>query len=397
MQKKLSKMIETQEKQTTKRSRMMKNKTNRSILAAFISAATLMGAGMSLQADTVYWGNTDGNGGDGNWTDAGWYTTNNGDGTFSAATSQPGSADDVISGQTSNASTITVNSDVGTINSLFLTHNNSAPRTVSNLIIDNSGSLNITDTLRTHFSNAGATSSITVNDGGSLTVGGTSLLGMRFESGFNFVQNGGTTDFQSIILNQRGMPEVAYEMKSGNMSATNLSFGGGQITVQNSDARRFEISGGTVEITGAVADNDPGTYQVMGSGADSISIGSMTLDYLATDNGGPSKISFLLDEGGVTLTDISGAATFVDTVLQIGQMDGSALAPGTYNLLRANSGISLSGVTLQDNLTDGLSVSDWGVNSNSPDTLYVTVIPEPSTLLLLGLAGLAMITLRRKH
>jgi hypothetical protein len=301
---------------------------------------------------------------------------------------------------------LTVNTDVGTINSLYLTHNNNVPRTVSNLIVDNGGTLDITTTLRTHNSNAGAASSITVNNGGSLTVGGLATLGMRFGNGFNFVQNGGTTEFNGgVVLNDLDTTASVYQMNGGSMSATTLTFGRWNSSNFNANRSRFEISGGTVAISGAVTDSFntpghyPGTYQVIGSNATSISLGSMTLN--AEDNeaeGGPSIISFLLDDGGVTLTDITGAASFTDTVLQIGQMDGATLAPGTYNLLRATSGISISGVTLQDNLSGGLSVSDWGVVSNSPDTLYVTVIPEPSTLalVLMSMLGVVIGMRRRK-
>ncbi len=406
MQKTLMQMIETRKTQTKERNRIMKNKANRSIITGLVGAAILAGATMSLQAETVFWGATSGNGGNGNWEDAGWYTTKDGGnaGTFSGPTSQPGSSDDVYVRQTLEKSTITVNSDVGTVNSLDLDAAGGDPRAyVGSLIIDNNGSLNITGGLITYHTWGGDAGHITVNDGGSLTVGGTLRVGTRSGTLFEFIQNGGTTEFGNVLINQRGVPEVVYEMKGGSMKSGSMAFGGGRFEVRDSDARRFEISGGTVNITGAVTDTDPGTYRVIGSGATSISLGSMTLDVANTEaNGGPSKISFLLDENGVTLTEISGAATFAGTVLEIGLMDGfdGAGITGagvTFDLLTATS-ISATNLTLDQSLLPANRwVTGWEiVNGGNGQILQVTLVPEPSSLALLGLVSLVLMKRRRR-
>lgn len=139
----------------------------------------------------------------------------------------------------------------------------------------------------------------------------------------------------------------------------------------------YDISGGTLAVadTLGVGDNGQGSFAVRGNSA-TITAGQ----YSQNDK---SDLTSEFNSGGISLIDVSGAAS-IDGIWNV--LDPSNNAPvGTFNVLTAAGGITgaFSNVVLP-NTTDW----SWGIDGGT--TLWVEHVPEPATLLMLGLGGLML-------
>jgi hypothetical protein len=158
-------------------------------------------------------------------------------------------------------------------------------------------------------------------------------------------------------------------------------------TFVNRDYWRFD-SAGTINITGGEftiggylqmknGGSDPATLKVVGDAADLISLGSLTSFSAAT-------LDIVFKDGGITTIDVTGGADLPGT-LNVSVDSGSFV--GDYTIISAGS---LSGTIGTENLPAGWSVATVG------NDLIVTAIPEPATMSLFALGGLAMLRRRRR-
>lgn len=258
-----------------------------------------------------------------------------------------------------------------------------------------------------------------VSGGATLNVtGGTHNDSQTGNSTRNFIgqgsagtvnQSGGSYSIgHSLVIGGAAGGNGVYNLTAGDLiifrgaNAANL---GGSYSLELGDngegSGLFEISGGSFETRINVGIGETGVFSIVGSGASSIGIGSNgSLDGAWTQfAGGTLRVS--MDGGGVTkvfVDDIDGGGVSID--FQAGSLVdivGTAAA-GTYVLLEAEAttfdastiaGLSLSGAT-----DSGWSLGFDNVGGNGQVTATY-VVPEPGSLALIGLGGLAILRRRR--
>ena len=192
---------------------------------------------------------------------------------------------------------------------------------------------------------------------------------------------------------------------------------------KNTGSATFEISGGSFSLSPQGPYNlmrRGGQFRVKGSGASSITIDStydnpfyMLWDTLSGYNH-TNKLDMQIDSGGVTAIDTNGTDVAIhgaaNNVLDVSFLEGSDRA-GTWEVLSWEGNlIDENDTAVTDESTansllpfaSGVNPENWekawsGLDNNSDGgSLSVTYVPEPSSLLLLGLSSLLLLKRRRR-
>ena len=285
------------------------------------------------------------------------------------------------------------------INGAF-TVERSADSTVERTFVNNGATLNITggthsdsrsgNTIRNFVGNSG---SGTVNmSGGTWSIG--HILGVGGNGTGVFNLTGG-----DLMIFRGGHTLAGNPNSFGGNSGGSLSVGRG------SGSRLFNITGGSLATRIGVEVGDNGTFQVVGTGASSIGIGSNgSLDGHWYQQAG-GILSTAIDSSGITaiLIDDTGQdsvdphARFENgSILDLSFSDTPERS-GTCTLLELeNNAIDDQGLIL----AAGDAAAGWSFaidNSGTNGLLTATfTVTDPSSTALLGLGGLALILRRRK-
>jgi len=265
------------------------------------------------------------------------------------------------------------------------------------------------------FSQSGGTHTVNVRfelasqDGSSgtysLSGGQLSALGemIGYRGTGAFTQTGGTNTVSSdLSLGDESLGAIGtYELSgTGQLWANYEQVGydgtgaftqtGGTHTVSSDLCLGKELgSDGTYTISGGTLDVNGSFYVGAGTGQFTITGDDPVIDlasFIQNDNG---TLSSQFDADGIATIDVSGAAT-LDGVWNVVDLGGAPL--GTFDILVAIGGIS--GAFDAINLPDGNW--SWGISSSSSETLWVQHVPEPATLGMLLIGGLALLSRRRK-
>ena len=173
--------------------------------------------------------------------------------------------------------------------------------------------------------------------------------------------------------------------------------GGVSMQVGTGGNGTFQIDGGKLRTRAGMTVGSTGTFRVLGSTVTEVEIGSEgSLDGNWTQNAG-GILEIGIDAGGVTqinIADKGGSGTFANfdagAILTISEL--VAPAPGTWTVMEVQNG------TISDGGLSLLAGPGWSYdvdNSGANGLLTVSYVPEPATLALLGLGGLAIISRKR--
>jgi hypothetical protein len=249
------------------------------------------------------------------------------------------------------------------------------------------------------------TQRLTFDYGNSNTVrfteGASGVLGGR--SGQNSTLNhvSGTTIIESDNF------QIGIGSGTGALDVTGGSFtifretGGLSVTVGDGGNGSVAVSGGSFSTRAGLDVGATGVFEVVGSGADAIGIGSASsVDGNWTQaTGGVLQVG--IDSGGLTtivIHDEAGgsgtSATFASgSILDVGFID-SPMA-GTWTVMELeNADLTDNGLTLAPTVSP-----DWSFNIDNSGTnglLTVTFVPEPGSMLLTSL-GCLLVGFRRRR
>lgn len=253
----------------------------------------------------------------------------------------------------------------------------------------------------------GQTASGTQTVSFTLDIGDANAFLLGADSNNNFGERQNTTTTVNIVSGTMQTGRITTIANNAAGTAT-LNISGGKFTVgrrqlivgQNGSDALVSISGGILTTRSGMEVDVNSTFEVLGSGATQIGIGShLGGDGFATING---SLSAMIDAGGVTpifVDDLGGgaAATFnAGSELDLGFL-GTPAAPGSWTVLELegadiiDNGLALSAATLADPNWE-FSIDNDGTNG----LLVATYIPEPSTSLLAGSALLLGLGFRRR-
>ncbi len=306
---------------------------------------------------------------------------------------------------------------LGTATSLSLGGNSGATADSQQVLIGTSGvaiatamTLNSTDTTDTRTIGSNITSG-TATFSGTLTMAGT---GVSLTSA-----SGGTTVFSSLITDgseSRAVTKIGAGVVSLNRAAGNTYDGGttvsaGTLLVGNTSGSgtgtgavsvTAGIFGGTGQVSGAVTIGDGAGGSDSFIVAGNNSIGTFTTSSALNLNS-DATFTFELNSSAATADKLvaNGVTLNSSSVFAFSDLGSSVLALGTaFTIIDNTSGSAISGTF--SNLSEGQRVT---IGSNKFEATYfggtgndlvMTVVPEPSSTLLLSLGLCTVIFLRRR-
>lgn len=179
---------------------------------------------------------------------------------------------------------------------------------------------------------------------------------------------------------------------TGGSYTTGREQGGNSLWVGNGGSGTFTISGGSYASRAGVVIGSQGLFEVVGTGADQIGIGSYnSVDGRWTQNTGgilrtgieaSGVSSILIDEVG----DNGGGDVTFEAGAILDPYDLSALAGTWYTVMAWEGTLTDNGLALSEDAVD--AGWDFRISGNE---LQVQLVPEPASLSLLGLAGALLI------
>lgn len=290
--------------------------------------------------------------------------------------------------------TAPTNADDAVIDGSF-TVERSVDATVDRTFVQGGATLNVTagshsddragNTIRTFIGN-GSTGTVNMSGSSIWNIGHILVVGSGNGGNGTFNLSGGELNVSRDSNALAGAP-VKSSLSIGTGNATGL----------------MNITGGRLITRAGVEVNTGGTFQVVGTGASEIGIGSSgSLDgYWFHNSGGILRMD--IGAAGVTkilIDEVDGDAgqfvTFADgAILDLG-FTGIPETGGTWTLME------LENADMVDNgleLAAGDEAAGWSFNIDNSGTnalLTATFVPEPSSAVLLGIGGLALICRRRK-
>lgn len=266
----------------------------------------------------------------------------------------------------------------------------------------NSGTVTVAGGLDLGWGDDGGDNSVTV-EAGTMTFNGNYL---RMAAGANstgntMTQNGGAVSVNfsdangtSMVVGNSQGAEATYTLGGGDLAvAGTLTVGhvgtgtlvvnGGNLTAEELNIASFDGSVGVLNVNGNAATIDIAGRFTLGTGDDS----------LDSATGGAATLEFDTDgTEGVTILSVLGEAALADGSLIELEISSDPTPDDIYNLIDAGSILADLGAISFNGPSD-----DWSLRiiDGGNGQILQAVVPEPTSLALLGLGGLTM--LRRRH